>query len=413
MSRPATRTSAEHTGPSVSDLNTWQENADFWVQIIRGNHDRYRTGLTNAAVLNAIGPASGLRILDAGCGEGYMARDLASQGADVLGVDSSANLIQAASALSSTDAASPRFRVTDVTDLDVTQQQLRPGPVQPPDERPAGPRGPITELARVLKPGGRIVILMLHPCFYNDRASRANGDNREVASTYFTQRKVTQQFNVDGITSPAEVTSWHRPLEFYVQAPARRRVYGLPTSGSHTQRASSSRTTLGGKPTSRDRCSCCSSPRSRTASNSPARTTHPVLTLSRPPHRPTSGWQSGSVQTFCTVSRRPAGPLAPPTRRARRRSRWRSRYGGARRRSAGAKSKRLCGPQIDPKSTRAAADLTREPSRRPSSGSCGQARSQPDPQASVWAAAPCQIRRSVRANLNCRHHCIKTRNPPQ
>jgi hypothetical protein len=37
----------------------------------------------------------------------------------------------------------------------------------------------------------------------------------------------------------------------------------------------------------------------------------------------------GSVQTFCTASRRPAGPLAPPTRRARLRSRWRSRYGGA------------------------------------------------------------------------------------
>jgi hypothetical protein len=31
------------------------------------------------------------------------------------------------------------------------------------------------------------------------------------------------------------------------------------------------------------------------------------------------------VRTFCTVSRRPAGPLAPPPRRAR----LRSRYGGA------------------------------------------------------------------------------------
>ena len=35
------------------------------------------------------------------------------------------------------------------------------------------------------------------------------------------------------------------------------------------------------------------------------------------------------MRTFCTVSRRPAGPLAPPTRRARLRSRWRSRSGGA------------------------------------------------------------------------------------
>jgi len=35
------------------------------------------------------------------------------------------------------------------------------------------------------------------------------------------------------------------------------------------------------------------------------------------------------VRSFCTSSRRPAGPLAPPPRRARLRSRWRSRYVGA------------------------------------------------------------------------------------
>ena len=34
------------------------------------------------------------------------------------------------------------------------------------------------------------------------------------------------------------------------------------------------------------------------------------------------------VQTFCTVSRRPAGPLAPPTRRPGRRSRWRAAPAG-------------------------------------------------------------------------------------
>jgi hypothetical protein len=38
---------------------------------------------------------------------------------------------------------------------------------------------------------------------------------------------------------------------------------------------------------------------------------------------------SPRVRTFCTFSRRPAGPLAPPPRRARLRSRWRSRYGDA------------------------------------------------------------------------------------
>ena len=216
MSQPATRTPAEGADLGDSEFNTWEENADFWVQIIRGDHDRYRTSLTNAAVLDAIGPATGLRILDAGCGEGYMARELASQGADVLGVDSSANLIEAAAGLTSTDGHAPRFLVSDVADLDVASDSYDLVLCNHLMNDLRDPSDAIKELARVLKPRGRIVILMLHPCFYSDRATRANGNNQSIASTYFTQRKVTQQFNVDGITSPAEVTSWHRPLEFYV-----------------------------------------------------------------------------------------------------------------------------------------------------------------------------------------------------
>jgi 2-polyprenyl-3-methyl-5-hydroxy-6-metoxy-1,4-benzoquinol methylase len=116
MQRPVIEASANHADPGFS---TYDENADFWVQIIRGNHDRYRTNLTNNAVLNAIGPADGLKVVDAGCGEGYMARELASQGADVLGVDSSTNLIEAATALTGADIPSPQFRVGDVADLHV------------------------------------------------------------------------------------------------------------------------------------------------------------------------------------------------------------------------------------------------------------------------------------------------------
>ena len=53
-----------------------------------------------------------------------------------------------------------------------------------------------------------------------------------------------------------------------------------------------------------------------------------------------------SVRTFYTVSRRPAGPLAPPTRRPARHSRWRSHAGRSQRRSAGAKTKRSGPPRL-------------------------------------------------------------------
>ncbi|MGH3377211.1 MAG: class I SAM-dependent methyltransferase [Actinoallomurus sp.] len=54
---------------------------------MRERRDRYRTELTDAAVLDAVGPCAGWKVLDAGCGEGYLARSLASRGAEVIGVD--------------------------------------------------------------------------------------------------------------------------------------------------------------------------------------------------------------------------------------------------------------------------------------------------------------------------------------
>ena len=70
----------------------------YWVKVIRERRDRYRTELTDKAVLDAVGACEGLRVLDAGCGEGYLARTLADRGADVTGVDVSQGLIDAASA---------------------------------------------------------------------------------------------------------------------------------------------------------------------------------------------------------------------------------------------------------------------------------------------------------------------------
>lgn len=71
--------------------------------------------------------------------------------------------------------------------------------------------------ARVLRTDGRIVILMLHPCFYNKHAERSNPENNLMASTYFQTRSVSQNFEVDGLQCPAPNTAWLRPLEYYTE----------------------------------------------------------------------------------------------------------------------------------------------------------------------------------------------------
>ncbi len=97
----------------------------------------------------------------------------------------------------------------------------------------------------------------------------------------------------------------------------------------------------------------------------------------------------------------PRGPLAPPTRTAQPAS----RFARARLASDAGRLARKAKPGVaEPEEVgQAAADLTREPSRRPSLGKRGQARSQPNPRTSVRAAAPCQIRHSASEGLTlCR-----------
>jgi 2-polyprenyl-3-methyl-5-hydroxy-6-metoxy-1,4-benzoquinol methylase len=84
--------------PPLTTLGSdpYANNSPFWMRIIREKLDRYRTELTDAAVLSAIGPVEGQIVLDGGCGEGYMSRELANRGATVTGLDMSSSLIAAA-----------------------------------------------------------------------------------------------------------------------------------------------------------------------------------------------------------------------------------------------------------------------------------------------------------------------------
>ena len=70
------------------------------------------------------------------------------------------------------------------------------------------------EFGRVLKPGGVLVMLMLHPCFYAGRDEQGRRIELDT-DRYFAPRRVEQRFNVSGLISPAPTVIWVRPLESY------------------------------------------------------------------------------------------------------------------------------------------------------------------------------------------------------
>lgn len=198
---------------TTSPASSYSLNADYWSRIIRGGLDRYRTGLTNHAMLTAAGDVTGRKVLDAGCGEGYLSRLLAVRGASpVVGVDLCPELIDAARAQAADDELNIRYEVADVAALpldDATVDLVVANHVLNDLEDPAPA---IAEFGRVLRSGGRAVALLLHPCFYGSRGRPVDRDS------YFSARRIEQHFDVAGEVSPAPVVAWTRPLEDFAAA---------------------------------------------------------------------------------------------------------------------------------------------------------------------------------------------------
>jgi 2-polyprenyl-3-methyl-5-hydroxy-6-metoxy-1,4-benzoquinol methylase len=79
---------------SAEIIRSWEENSHAWTATVRENLIESRILATNAAILDAIGQLQPRRILDVGCGEGWLAHALDQNGFDVVGFDGCADLIR-------------------------------------------------------------------------------------------------------------------------------------------------------------------------------------------------------------------------------------------------------------------------------------------------------------------------------
>lgn len=179
-------------------------NAEFWIRIVRENLDPYRSGLTDPALLEQIGDPAGLTVLDAGCGEGYLARELTARGADLtIGVDTCAALVAAAAAHPAHDRRRAAYLTADVAAVPLPDESVDLVVANRLPHDLTDPRRRFDEFARVLRPRGRFVMVTMHPCFYVARADRHGSGIGFTVADYFGGRTVTQHFEVAGVSSPA------------------------------------------------------------------------------------------------------------------------------------------------------------------------------------------------------------------
>ncbi|WP_200834502.1 class I SAM-dependent methyltransferase [Amycolatopsis alkalitolerans] len=168
------------------------------------------TSIVNAhyerpAMLDLAGDVAGRRILDAGCGSGPLFAALRDRGAIVTGIDVSARMLEfarrrlgAGADLRIADLAEPLPLPDGAFDDVVASLVLH-------YLKDWGP--PLTELRRVLAPGGRLIVSVDHP-FVSYAIQRE--------TSYFETYQWTFEWTMGDRTVP--MSFWNRPLHAMIDA---------------------------------------------------------------------------------------------------------------------------------------------------------------------------------------------------
>jgi 2-polyprenyl-3-methyl-5-hydroxy-6-metoxy-1,4-benzoquinol methylase len=143
--------------------HSWNENASAWRDAVRERKIASRRAATDAAVIEAVMALHPASALDLGCGEGWLARELASRGVTVCGVDGSRPLIDAAN-----DLGGASFHALSYDQL-ADAGELLGAPFEVVVANFAILEEEIQPLLRgaatLLRDGGALVIQTVHPAF--------------------------------------------------------------------------------------------------------------------------------------------------------------------------------------------------------------------------------------------------------
>jgi len=201
----------------------WNDAAEAWIDFVRTGKDYTRVGLNNPATFDLIGNVKGLVVLDLACGEGFNTRELARMGSKVTGIDFSEKLIEFARQEEAEENLGIHYDVKDATNLgripdsyfDLVTCFMALQDIE--DYRKA-----ISEVSRVIKPGGRFVFSIPHPCF---ETMTINGERVHSSERYFGEVKYPIHWNMERLAEPFKTISFHRTLTAYFNALNRSSFY--------------------------------------------------------------------------------------------------------------------------------------------------------------------------------------------
>ena len=158
---------------SERDLErSWRANAAAWSDAVRERRIASRQAGTDAAIVDAVLQTQPRRVLDLGCGEGWLARKLCTHGIEVVGVDASPELVESARALGGArfETASYAGLVSHLADLGRFDVAVFNFALLAEDLRT-----PLQAARSLLAARGRLIVQTVHPWIARGDAPYSDG----------------------------------------------------------------------------------------------------------------------------------------------------------------------------------------------------------------------------------------------
>ena len=198
---------------------SWGKVANWYDDLLE-KEGNYQKDVILPNLLLAMDIGTDEKILDLACGQGFFAREFYKAGANVLGADIGEELIKIAREKSPkviNFTVSPADNLSFLEDASVDKISIVLA-IQNIENL----SGTIKECARVLKPAGKLFLVLNHPAFRVPKESSWGFDDKRGVQyrrvdQYLTESKISIKMN-PGKKDSVNTVSFHRPLQTYIKA---------------------------------------------------------------------------------------------------------------------------------------------------------------------------------------------------
>lgn len=197
-------------------------NVAGWYDRHLSSPDTYHEKVLLPNILRLVDPKPGEQILDLASGQGYFTEALAKRGATMTGIDAGAPLI----ALATKRAPHLSFREGNAEDLTgIPDASFHKTVIVLAIQNIENAGACFREVARVLRSGGELHLVMNHPAFRIPKLSSWGYDDRKRVQyrrldAYLSESRVNIEMHPGEKDSPT-TPSFHRPLQHYFKALAK------------------------------------------------------------------------------------------------------------------------------------------------------------------------------------------------